>query len=823
MDIDFTITYDTKSDSFTRNHSTVGMNDTRTYEHFVAHKTYAMRMIRTTQKKIHNACLRIRAFERISGMRITLPDQTVKEYDQPVDAATVAADIGAGLAKAAIGAKINGQMIDLNRPIDHDAAIEIITKPRADKKGLSKGEPNPDALYLLRHSCAHVMAEAITQLWPDAQLAYGPPVDNGFYYDIALDTPISSDDFPRIEAEMAKIVAEDRDFKRYDVSPQLGFKKLQREGNTYKLDNAQRAMDAGATTLSWYVTGDLGVSVIMTPGGEEILLELPGGFACSRLEKNGTSYSVPHHLRISDDEISEPFEDCPPNRKHKPDWEDLCMGPHLPSTGHIGAFKVTSIATSHWHGDVNSDRFQRVYGTAFFTPADLDQHLQLLEEAKQRDHRVLGHKLGLFAIDEQVGPGLILWKPRGAMVRTLLQDFLQHELFRRGYDVVYTPHIGKIDLYKTSGHYPFYSDSQFPPIKMRDRAPGGCCDDASGGDVSGDGEEYLLRPMNCPHHIKIFASDPHSFRDLPVRLAEFGTVYRFEQSGELTGMTRVRGFTQDDAHIFCTPDQVKSEFQSTVELVQMVFKTFGFNDVHIRLSLRAPADGSDNDDKYAGSPQVWERAERELREVLTEMGLSFSEEPGEAAFYGPKVDFVVRDVIGRKWQLGTVQLDYNLPERFKLEYVGSDNKPHRPVMIHRAPFGSMERFMAILIEHYAGAFPLWLAPEQIRVLPISEKFDAYGQKVLDALKNASGTAGGDGPHGFRATFDQSTGRVQAKIKVAQELKIPYMLVVGGRDEQASTVSVRDRAKGDLGAMPLETFIQQAQKEVQTRGQSVVTV
>jgi len=691
-------------------------------------------------------------------MRITLPDQTVKEYDQPTSAATVAADIGPGLAKAAIGAKIDGQMIDLNRPIDHDAAIEIITKPRADKKGRSKGDPNPDALYLLRHSCAHVMAEAICRLWPKAQLAYGPPVDNGFYYDIALDTPISSDDFPRIEAEMAKIVAEDQPFTRYEESPDQGLQKLQEEGNKYKIDNANRAIEGQASVLSWYTTGT----------------------------RQGDGQSPP--------------------------WEDLCKGPHLPSTGHIGAFKVMSVATSHWHGDVESDRFQRVYGTAFFTPADLDQHLQQLDEAKQRDHRVIGHKLGLFTIDEQVGQGLILWKPRGAMVRTLLQEFLQHELFRRGYDVVYTPHIGKIDLYKTSGHYPFYSDSQFPPIKMRDRASGG------GGD-----EEYLLRPMNCPHHIKIFASDPHSYRDLPVRLAEFGTVYRFEQSGELTGLTRVRGFTQDDAHIFCTPDQVKSEFRDTVELVQMVFKTFGFDDVHIRLSLRGAADKPGNDDKYAGSPQVWETAERELREVLAEMGLSFTEEPGEAAFYGPKVDFVVRDVIGRKWQLGTVQLDYNLPERFKLEYIGPDNQPHRPVMIHRAPFGSMERFMAILIEHYAGAFPLWLAPEQVRVLPISEKFDAYAQKVLDALKNVSGAAHGDGPRGFRATLDRSTGRVQGKIKVAQELKIPYMLVVGGRDEQAGAVSVRDRAKGDLGAMPLESFIQQAQNEVQTHGQTVVTV
>jgi len=665
-------------------------------------------------------------------MKITLPDGSIKEFDGPVSAAQVAASIGAGLAKAAIGAKVDGQLWDLNRPITHDAQVAIITRPKLDKNNLTKGEHNPDALYLLRHSAAHVMAEAIQRLYPDVQLAYGPPLDNGFYYDIRLDTPISTDDFARIEEEMAKIVAEDRPFTRYELPPEQGLARLQAEGNKYKIDNAQRAVQGGASVLSWYVTG--------------------------QVDKN---------------------------------WEDLCMGPHVPSTSAIGAFKITSVAASHWHGDVTSDRFQRIYGTAFFTKEDLDHHLAQLEEARQRDHRVIGQKLGLFTIDEMVGQGLILWKPRGAMVRTILQDFLQNELFRRGYSVVYTPHIGKIDLYKCSGHYPYYADSQFPPIKMRD-----------------SDEEYLLKPMNCPHHIRIYASEPHSYRDLPVRLAEFGMVYRFEQSGELTGMTRVRGFTQDDAHIFCTADQVKDEFRQTVELVQFVFKTFGFADVSIRLSKRDPAS-----DKYAGAPELWERAESELREVLTDMQINFVEAEGEAAFYGPKVDFIVRDVIGRKWQLGTVQLDYNLPERFKIEYTGPDNKPHRPVMIHRAPFGSMERFMAILIEHFAGAFPLWLAPEQVRVMPISDKFNDYGQKVVKAIRDA----------GFRAILDDSGQRVQAKIKVAQDLKIPYMLVVGGKDEAASTVSVRDRSRGDLGALPLADFIAKAQREAQTHGAEVVTV
>ena len=716
--------------------------------------------------------------------RITLPDGTVKEYPHPTTAAEVAAQIGPGLAKAAIGAKVDGALVDLNRPIETDSNLSIITKPRTDKKGLSKGQPDADALYLLRHSCAHVMAEAIQRLWPDTLLAYGPPLDNGFYYDLYLETPISSDDFARIEAEMKKIVEEDRPFTRYELTKEIGFQKLRRENNKYKLDNAQRAIEGGAASLSWYITGE---------GTEEQL--------------RGEEFSVesaPAEM-LKSQEATERFNKKFTDVFGQPDWEDLCQGPHLPSTGHIGAFKVMSVASSHWHGDVNSDRFQRVYGTAFFTQADLARHLELLEEARQRDHRVIGQQLNLFAIDEQVGQGLILWKPRGAMVRTILQDFLQQELFNRGYDVVYTPHIGKIDLYKTSGHYPYYADSQFPPIRMRDSSGAGHGEDA--GDCCGS-EEYLLRPMNCPHHIKIYASEPHSYRDLPVRLAEFGTVYRFEQSGELTGMTRVRGFTQDDAHIFCTDDQVKDEFRATVELVQFVFETFGFDDVSIRLSLREP--GSD---KYAGDPALWDRAETELRQVLEDMAIPFTEEPGEAAFYGPKVDFVVRDVIGRSWQLGTVQLDYNLPQRFGITYIGADNQAHQPVMIHRAPFGSMERFMAILIEHYAGAFPLWLSPEQVRVLPISDKSLGYGEKVLAALHKA----------GLRASLDRSNERVQAKIKVAQDEKINYMLIVGPRDEQGGTVSVRDRLRGDLGPLGIEVFVDHAKQEIETHGRLAVTV
>lgn len=688
-------------------------------------------------------------------MRIKLPDGSVKVYDGPVSPAEVAAELGPEVAKAAIGARVNGQLWDLNRLIEEDAEVEILTRPGDGPEGISGGADSDsaaarrqaDALYFLRHSCAHVMAEAICRLWPKAKLAYGPAIENGFYYDVYLEEPIRAEDFPRIEEEMRKIIQEDRPFTRYELEPEVGLRKLEAEGNKYKLDNARRALEAGAKKLSWYVTGPM-----------------------------------------DETEGKRPW----PEPKY---FEDLCMGPHVPRTGLIGAFKVMSVASSHWRGDITADRFQRVYGTAFFRKEELEAYLKQLEQARQRDHRVIGQKLGLFLIDEQVGPGLILWKPKGAMVRAVLQEFLQKELLKRGYELVYTPHIGRIELYKTSGHYPYYADSQFPPIRMREHPAERDSD-----------EEYLLKPMNCPHHIKIYASEKRSYRDLPIRLAEFGTVYRYEQSGELTGMTRVRGFTQDDAHIFCTEEQVKEEFRATVELVQFVFRTFGFEEVTIRLSLRDP-----KSQKYVGSAEVWERAERELREVLREMGVNYVEAPGEAAFYGPKVDFIVRDVIGRRWQLGTVQLDYNLPERFQLEYTGPDNRPHRPVMIHRAPFGSMERFMAILIEHYAGAFPLWLAPQQVRVLPISDKFNEYGRRVLAKLEAA----------GLRAGIDQSGDRVQAKIRLAQEEKVPYMLVVGGRDQEAGTVSVRCRSRGDLGPMPVEEFLEKARGEIETHGREMV--
>ena len=591
-------------------------------------------------------------------------------------------------------------------------------------------------------------------MWPEALLAYGPPLDNGYYYDIYLEAPISSDDFERIESEMGKIIEADRPFTRYELPPATGLKKLDTEANKYKLDNARRALDGGANTLSWYVTGDFAPQ----------------------------DANAPAH------------------------FEDLCMGPHLPSTGRIAAFKVMSVATSHWHGDVQSDRFQRVYGTAFFSPADLDHHLEQLEEARRRDHRVIGARLGLFAIDETVGQGLILWKPRGAIVRQQLQNFIGEHLERQGYQQVFTPHIGKLDLYRQSGHYPYYQESQYPPLVSREQIQALADDNCTCAHLAnlmqrGEVDGYLLKPMNCPMHIKIYASEKRSYRDLPVRLAEFGTVYRWEQSGEISGMTRVRGFTQDDAHLFVTEDQLDRELGGCLELVKIIFDTLGMTDYRVRVGLRDP-DGS----KYVGAPQQWDQAEAACLHAAESLGVPFSREPGEAAFYGPKIDFVVKDVIGREWQLGTVQVDYQLPERFDLQYTGADNQPHRPVVIHRAPFGSMERFIGVLIEHFNGAFPLWLAPEQVRVLPISDKFSSYADKVLETLVAAD----------FRAHVDRGNDRLNAKIKAAQEDKVPYMLIVGGKDEQAGTVSVRHRSRGDQGAVALAEFMATIEQERQQR-------
>jgi threonyl-tRNA synthetase len=664
-----------------------------------------------------------------------LPDGSRKEIPDGSSVQQLAESIGKGLARAAVAGKVDGKIVDLAYKLTGEHQVSILT------------DRDPEALQVLRHSTAHVMAEAIQRLWPGALLAYGPAIESGFYYDIALDTPIRPDDFARIEQEMEKIVREDRPFTRYELPFDEGMKRLDAEGNKYKVDNAQRAREGGAASLSWYVTGQ------------------PG--------KN---------------------------------WEDLCMGPHIPSTGRIKGFKIMSVAQSHWHGDVSSDKFQRVYGTAFFDKKQLDEHLKMLEEAKKRDHRVVGPALGLFAIDDAVGQGLILWKPKGAVVRQELQNFISEHLRRQGYSQVFTPHIGRLGLYRTSGHYPYYRESQFPPLVDREviqkLADEKCtCADLSNLMEKGEIDGYLLKPMNCPMHIKIFASEQRSYRDLPIRLAEFGTVYRWEKSGELGGMTRVRGFTQDDAHLFCTEEQVAAEVLGCLELVKIVLGTLGLKDYRVRVGLRDPDSA-----KYVGAAEQWDRAEKACIDAASSLGVPFTREPGEAAFYGPKIDFVVRDVIGREWQLGTVQVDYQLPQRFELEYIGQDNKPHRPVMIHRAPFGSMERFIGVLIEHFNGAFPLWLAPVQVAVLSISEKFNGYAGRVANELREA----------GLRVEADLGSDKIGAKVRRHTMEKVPYMLIVGEKESAEGKVAVRRRTGEDLGALPIAEFAAKAKEEVASR-------
>lgn len=682
-------------------------------------------------------------------IRVSLPDGSVREFEDPVTALAVAESIGPGLAKAALGCVIDGELADLSAVIDHDCAIELVTEMTRDKAF------DPRGRQLMLHSAAHVMAEAIVRIVPGAELVYGPPLEDRFYYDIAFpaDRPLREGDFEAIESAMGAIVKEDRPFTRYDLGLDEGLAKLEAEGSKYKIDNAKRAIEAGSDRLSWYATG------------------VPGE-----------------------------------------DFEDLCRGPHVPSTGRIKGFKVLALASSYWHGDEKSDRLTRVYGTAFGTPKELRRYLERLEEAKKRDHRVLGKQLRLFHIDEQVGQGLVLWTPAGAIIRRELQNFIAEELRKQGYFEVFTPHIGKLDLFKTSGHFPYYADSQYPPIVDRQTlsalASEGCsCAELSNKMAAGDIDGYMLKPMNCPFHIKIYDSQPHSYRDLPVRLAEFGTVYRWEQSGEIGGLMRVRGFTQDDAHLFCTEEQVAEELIGCLSLVRTIFESLGMGDYRVRIGLRDP-----DSSKYTGDPANWDKAEAACRAAAKSLGAPFTEEPGEAAFYGPKIDFIVRDVIGREWQLGTVQVDYNLPERFDLTYIGADNQTHRPVMIHRAPFGSMERFVGVLIEHFAGAFPAWLAPEQVRVLPISEKSNDYAQRVLIALKDRR----------VRVTSDCGNDRLQGKIKVATAMKIPYLLVVGPRDAEGGTVSVRAHGMArDLGAMPLGEFVDGLAAEIESRGASRV--
>ncbi|MBV8779852.1 MAG: threonine--tRNA ligase [Phycisphaerae bacterium] len=659
---------------------------------------------------------------------ITLPDSSVREIPDGSTVAALAESIGRGLAKAAVVAKLDGKLVDLSAKLTGKHDVAIVT------------DSDPDGLFVLRHSTAHVLAEALRHLY-GAQLQYtiGPVIENGFFYDFEFPkgVSISADDLPKIEAEMAKIIAANETFSREDVAPDQAKSILHDQSQRFKDEIIDELAAAGEKSVSIYRQGD---------------------------------------------------------------FTDLCRGPHIPSTGKIKAFKLLSVAGAYWRGDSNRAQLTRIYGTAFFDKKKLDEHLKQLDEAKKRDHRVLGPHLGLFTIDDKVGQGLVLWKPKGAEVRLQLQNFISTHLRRQGYSQVFTPHIGRLDLYKTSGHFPYYRDSQFPPIVDRefsDRlAKENCgCAELSNRMEKGDIDGYLLKPMNCPHHIRIYSSEPHSYRDLPIRLAEFGTVYRWEKSGELGGMTRVRGFTQDDAHLFCTEEQVPGEIRGCLELVKIVLGTLGMNDYRVRVGLRDPDKA-----KFVGDSEKWDRAERACIDAASSLGVSFTEEPGEGAFYGPKIDFVVKDVIGREWQLGTVQVDYVLPERFDLSYTGPDNKPHRPVMIHRAPFGSMERFIGVLTEHFAGAFPLWLAPIQATVLSVSEKSADYAIKVFEALKLA----------GLRATAGLGAEKIGFKIREATLQKIPFMLVVGEQEAAANLVNVRPYfdVEGTLkGNLPVTEFIE----------------
>jgi threonyl-tRNA synthetase len=662
---------------------------------------------------------------------ITLPDGSVKQVADGATVRDVAESIGKRLAAAAIVGRVDGKLVDLTHKISGDHSLAIVT------------DRDPDGLFVMRHSTAHVLAQALRHLYADkVQYTIGPVVDDRFYYDFELPPGFSVEELPKVEAEMQRIIDADYPFARDEVSPQTAKELLHGRGQRFKDEIIDDLAAAGEKTVSTYTQGD---------------------------------------------------------------FLDLCRGPHIPSTGRIKAFKLLTVAGAYWRGDASREQLTRIYGTAFFDKKDLEKYTQIQEEAKKRDHRFLGPQLGLFAIDEAVGQGLVLWKPKGAVVRTELQKFISEHLGRQGYHQVFTPHIGRLELYKTSGHYPYYRQSQFPPLIDQEQidalAKENCsCADLSSRMSKGEIDGYLLKPMNCPHHIKIYSSEPHSYRDLPIRLAEFGTVYRWEKSGELGGMTRVRGFTQDDAHLFCTEEQVPAELHGCLELVKIVFATLGMTDYRVRVGLRDPDSA-----KYVGSPDQWDKAEAACKAAAQSLGVPFTTEPGEAAFYGPKIDFVVKDVLGRSWQLGTVQVDYQLPRRFNLTYTGADNRPHAPVMIHRAPFGSMERFIGVLIEHFEGAFPFWLAPVQVAILTISDRFNDYAGKVRHALTAA----------GLRVESHLGPEKIGAKIRSATLAKVPYQLVLGEKEEQSGTVAVR-KLKGEQETVELAEFARRCRADAENR-------
>ena len=638
-------------------------------------------------------------------INITLPDGSVRQYEKGTTAHQIALSISEGLARNVLAAEVNGEVWDSSRPIIKDAEVKLLTWNDTAGKAT------------FWHSSAHIMAEALEELYPGTKFGIGPAIETGFYYDVDFgDIEFSSDDFKLIENKMIEIAKQKQVFVRESISKAEALDYFTAKGDEYKLDLIDGLEDG---KITFYTQGK---------------------------------------------------------------FTDLCRGPHIPNTGFVKAVKLMNVAGAYWRGDETKKQLTRIYGVTFPKASELTEYLHILEEAKKRDHRKLGKELELFMFSEKVGAGLPLWLPKGAALRERLVQFLTRAQSKSGYEQVVTPHIGHKNLYVTSGHYEKYGKDAFQPIKTPQ-----------------EGEEFFLKPMNCPHHCEIYKVKPRSYKDLPLRFAEFGTVYRYEQSGELHGLTRVRGFTQDDAHLFCRPDQVKEEFKKVIDLVLYVFKSLGFESYTAQVSLRDP----DNKTKYIGSDENWELAEAAIIEAADEKGLNTVVEYGEAAFYGPKLDFMVRDAIGRKWQLGTIQVDYNLPERFELEYTGSDNLKHRPVMIHRAPFGSLERFIAVLIEHCAGNFPLWLSPEQFTILPISEKYEEYAKKVSDELNNSD----------IRGLIDFRDEKIGRKIRDAEVKKIPYMLIIGEKEMSEGKVSVRKHGEGDLGEMTLQEFSELLIKEI----------
>ncbi len=639
-------------------------------------------------------------------INITFPDGNVRQYDAGVTGMDIAKSLSNSLAKKVLSVSVNDEVWDSMRPINEDAAIKLFTWN--DEEGKNT----------FWHSSAHLLAEALQNLYPGVKFTIGPAIEQGFYYDIDLPEgkSISAGDFPKIEKKMLELAKRKVTFDRQDISKADALAHYQNVGNEYKQELIDGLEDGDIT---FYTQGD---------------------------------------------------------------FVDLCKGPHLPHSALVKSVKLTNVAGAYWRGDETRPQLTRIYGISFPKAALLEEYNNFVKEAKERDHRKLGQQLELFAFSDRVGAGLPLWLPKGTKLRNILQDFLMEEQRKQGYQMVMTPHLGKKELYETSGHYAKYGKDSFQPIN-----------------TPKEGEEYLLKPMNCPHHCEIYKCFPLSYRDLPLRLAEFGTVYRYEQSGELNGLLRVRGFTQDDAHLFCMPDQLKDEFKAVIDLVILVFTKLGFTDFKAQISLRDP----DNPGKYIGSDENWEKAERAIMEASEEKGLPTFIEYGEAAFYGPKLDFMVKDALGRSWQLGTIQVDYSLPERFKLEYIGADNQKHRPVMIHRAPFGSFERFVAVLIENCKGNFPLWLAPEQVKVLPISDKFMDYANSVKTQLETA----------GYRVSVDGRAEKIGRKIRDASMQKIPFQLIVGEKEAESQQVSIRRHGEGDRGSVPMSGLLEQLEAEM----------